>query len=101
MIKFLLIVSISLPFYTMANTTITNLNTMQQLQRNQMLMNDDGVNVNRETNSGNRGTGYPVYDPSAILEVKQQAYSEWKKKNHSEMSYQEWEKIELPKILGE
>lgn len=101
MIKFFLFVSLSFPLYALANTTITNLNTIQQLQRNQMLLNNDGINANRKTNSEHRGTGYPVIDVSAILEMKQQAYREWKKKNHSEISYQEWEKKELPKILGE
>lgn len=100
MIKLLIVVSLSSPFFVGANTTITNLNTVQQLQRNQMLLNEHGVNRSPNTNSGHSGPGYPVYDPSAILELKQKAYNEWKKEHHSEISYNEWETKELPNILN-
>lgn len=84
-----------------SNTAITNLNTMQMLQRNQIFSNSQGENKTSDINSVNSGRGYPVYDPSAILQAKKTIYEEWKKQNHSEMSYEVWEKTKLNEILNQ
>ncbi|EGB7013659.1 hypothetical protein H8C17_002622 [Salmonella enterica] len=78
-----------LSFSAFASTAILNLNTIQQLQRQQVQQNG---NNNRNHAESHGGGGMPVYDAAAIEVAKREMYLQWKKENKSQMSYDDWDK---------
>ncbi|MCK8335979.1 hypothetical protein LXA54_16955 [Erwinia amylovora] len=88
----------------LANSINTNLSTMQQLQSQQILRNGDDQalhNLNQGRSNGSRGSGYPIYDASAIEQAKMTLYNNWKEKHHSDMSYEEWSTTKFDEALNE
>lgn len=70
-----------------ASTTITNLNTQMQLQQLQRQQTQQNL---KHRDSVTHGSGYPVYDATAIEQAKREIYKQWKRENQSEINYEDW-----------